>query len=46
MTSNIFSKHDQESAVAIKTKLRLNREELNNESSESSLQSNEPSEAE
>ena len=33
MTSNTFSKHDQDFADAMATKLRLNREQLNNESS-------------
>ena len=45
MTSNTFSKHDQDFADAMATKLKLNREQLNNESSESSVQANEPPEA-
>ena len=44
MTSNTFSKHDQDFADAMATKLRLNREQLNNESSENSVQANDPSE--
>ena len=44
MTSNTFSKHDQDFADAMATKLRLNREQLNNESSENSIQANDPSE--
>ena len=42
MTSNTFSKHDQDFADAMATKLKLNREQLNNESS---VQANEPPEA-
>ena len=45
MTSNTLSKYDQDFANAMATKLRLNREQLNNESSENSVQANEPSEA-
>ena len=45
MTSNTFSKHDQDFADAMATKLKLNREQLNNESSESSVQASEPPEA-
>ena len=45
MTSNTFSKHDQDFADAMAAKLKLNREQLNNESSESSVQANEPPEA-
>ena len=45
MTSNTFSKHDQNFADAMATKLKLNREQLNNESSESSVQASEPPEA-
>ena len=45
MTSNTFSKHDQNFADAMATKLKLNREQLNNESSGSSIQANEQSEA-
>ena len=41
MTSNTFSKHNQDFADAMATKLKLNREQLNNESS---VQANEPSE--
>ena len=33
MTSNTLSKYDQDFADAMATKLRLNREQLNNESS-------------
>ena len=42
MTSNKLSKYDQDFANAMATKLRLNREQLNNESS---VQANEPPEA-
>ena len=42
MTSNKLSKKDQDFANAMATKLRLNREQLNNESS---VQANEPPEA-
>ena len=42
MTSNKLSKYDQDFADAMATKLRLNREQLNNESS---VQANEPLEA-
>ena len=42
MTSNTFSKHDQDFADAMATKLKLNREQLNNESS---VQANKPPEA-
>ena len=42
MTSNTFSKHDQDFADAMATKLRLNREQLNNESS---VQASEPPDA-
>ena len=45
MTSNTLSKYDQDFADAMATKLRLNREQLNNESSESSVQASEPPEA-
>ena len=45
MTSNTFSKHDKDFADAMATKLKLNREQLNNESSESSVQANELPEA-
>ena len=45
MTSNTFSKHDKDFADAMATKLKLNREQLNNESSGSSIQANEQSEA-
>ena len=45
MTSNKLSKYDQDFADAMATKLRLNREQLNNESSENSVQANEPPEA-
>ena len=44
MTSNTLSKYDQDFADAMVTKLRLNREQSNNNTSESSVQSNEPSE--
>ena len=42
MTSNKLSRHDQDFVNAMATKLRLNREQLNNESS---VQANEPPEA-
>ena len=42
MTSQKLSKYDQDFADAMATKLRLNREQLNNESS---LQASEPPEA-
>ena len=42
MTSNTFSKHDQDFADAMATKLKLNREQLNNEGS---VQANKPPEA-
>ena len=45
MTSKKFSKRDQDFSDVMATKLRLNREQLNNESSESSVQANEPPEA-
>ena len=45
MTSQKLSKYDQDFANAMATKLRLNREQLNNESSESSVQASEPPEA-
>ena len=45
MTSNKLSKYDQDFADAMATKLKLNREQLNNESSESSVQASEPPEA-
>ena len=45
MTSNKLSKHDQDFADAIAAKLKLNREQLNNDSSESSVQASEPPEA-
>ena len=45
MTSQKLSKYDQDFADAMATKLKLNREQLNNESSESSVQANEPPEA-
>ena len=45
MISNTFSKHDQDFADAMATKLKLNREQLKNESSENSVQANEPPEA-
>ena len=45
MTSNTFSKHDQDFANAMATKLKLNREQLNNESSESSVKASEPPDA-
>ena len=45
MTSNTFSKKDQDFANAMATKLRLNREQLNHNSSESSVKANEPPEA-
>ena len=45
MTSNTLSKYDQDFANAMATKLRLNREQLNNENSESSVQASEPPEA-
>ena len=45
MTSQKLSKYDQDFADAMATKLKLNREQLNNESSESSVQANEPLEA-
>ena len=41
MTSNTFSQKDQDFANAMATKLRLNREQLNHKSSESSVQANE-----
>jgi hypothetical protein len=44
MTSNKLSKHDQDFANAMATKLRLNREKLNHKSSGSSVQANEPPE--
>ena len=43
MTSNKLSKYDQDFAGAMATKARLNREQLNNESSENSVQANDPS---
>ena len=45
MTSNKLSKYDQDFANAMATKLKLNREQLKNESSENSVQANEPPEA-
>ena len=45
MTSNKLSKYNQDFANAMATKLRLNREQLNNESSESSVQASESLEA-
>ena len=45
MTSQKLSKYDQDFADAMATKLKLNREQLNNESSESSVQASEPPEA-
>ena len=45
MTSQKLSKYDQNFADAMATKLKLNREQLNNESSESSVQASEPPEA-
>ena len=42
MTSQKLSKYDQDFADAMATKLRLNREQLNNESS---VKANEPPEA-
>ena len=45
MTSQKLSKYDQDFANAMATKLKLNREQLNNESSESSVQATEPPEA-
>ena len=45
MTSQKLSKYDQDFANAMATKLKLNREQLNNESSESSVQASEPPEA-
>ena len=45
MTSNTLSKYDQDFANAMATKLKLNREQLKNESSENSVQANEPPEA-
>ncbi len=42
MTSHKLSKYDQDFADAMATKLRLNREQLNNENS---LQASEPPEA-
>ena len=45
MTSQKLSKYDQDFADAMTTKLKLNREQLNNESSESSVQASEPPEA-
>ena len=45
MTSNTLSKYDQDFADAMVTKLRLNREQLNNESSESSVKASESLEA-
>ena len=44
MTSNKLSKYDQDFADAMATKLRLNREQLNNESSQNSVQANDQSE--
>ena len=44
MTSQKLSKYNQDFANAMATKLRLNREQSNNNTSESSVQSNEPSE--
>ena len=44
MTSKKLSKYDQDFADAMATKLKLNREQLNNESSENSVQANDPSE--
>ena len=45
MTSQKLSKYDQDFANAMATKLKLNREQLKNESSENSVQANEPPEA-
>ena len=45
MTSQKLSKYDQDFANAMATKLRLNREQLNNENSDSSVQASEPPEA-
>ena len=45
MTSQKLSKYDQDFADAMATKLKLNREQLNNEGSESSVQASEPPEA-
>ena len=45
MTSQKLSKYDQDFADAMATKLKLNREHLNNESSESSVQASEPPDA-
>ena len=45
MTSNKLSKYDQDFANAMATKLKLNREQLNNESSENSVQASEPPKA-
>ena len=45
MTSQKLSKYDQDFANAMATKLKLNREQLNNESSQSSIQASEPPEA-
>ena len=45
MTSNTFSQKDQDFANAMATKLRLNREQLNHKSSESSVQASEPPKA-
>ena len=45
MTSQKLSKYDQDFANAMATKLKLNREQLNNESSESSVQASEPPKA-
>mgnify|MGYP001375476426 CR=1 FL=1 len=45
MTSQKLSKYDQDFAHAMATKLKLNREQLNNESSENSAQASEPPEA-
>ena len=45
MTSQKLSKYDQDFADAMATKLKLNREQLNNESSKSSVQASEPPEA-
>ena len=45
MTSQKLSKYDQDFADAMATKLKLNREQLNNESSESSVQASELPEA-
>ena len=45
MTSQKLSKYDQDFADAMTTKLKLNREQLNNESSESSVQASEPPDA-